>query len=79
MRASPACFSHFAQRVTNVKRRQRVAADNPIVLGSLASDLNGAVKRLTEILGNALADHWDGRAGAQTVPTTKSLFDGAAS
>lgn len=58
-----------------MKRRQRVAADNPIVLGSLASDLNGTIRRLTDILADALADHWDGRAGAETALTTKSLFD----
>ena len=58
-----------------MKRRQRVAADNPMVLGSLASDLNSSIKRLTEILGEALADHWDGRVGAETKVTTKSLFD----
>lgn len=54
--------------------RQRVAANRPVVLGSLASDLNTSIKRLTALLGEALGDYWDGRAGATTSTTTKSLF-----
>ena len=58
-----------------MKNRQRVAANSPVVLGSLASDLNGAIRRLTEILVAALADHWDSLVGADAASTTKSLFD----